>query len=104
MAVAELSEFWDGQKEIKLLDANLLACPDHGRLLRQLADSRAYVDFTQGLDIRLVTEDNAALLNRVRTKTLHFAWDNPQEDLLPFSAGLTNGARIRTAAGEGFMY
>ena len=27
--VADLSEFWDGQREIKLLDANLLACPDH---------------------------------------------------------------------------
>lgn len=95
VAVAELSEFWDGQKEIKLLDANLLACPDHGRLLRQLADSRAYVDFTQGLDIRLVTEDNAALLNRVRTKTLHFAWDNPQEDLLPFFRRFDQWSRIR---------
>lgn len=27
-AVADLSEFWDGEKEIKLLDANILACPD----------------------------------------------------------------------------
>lgn len=95
VAVAELSEFWDGQKEIKLLDANLLACPDHGRLLQQLADSRAYVDFTQGLDIHLVTEDNAALLNRVRTKYLHFAWDNPQEDLLPFFRRFDKWSRIR---------
>lgn len=52
VAVADLSEFWEGQKEIKLLDANLLACPDHERLLVQLADSRAWVDFTQGLDVR----------------------------------------------------
>ena len=95
VAVAELSEFWDGQKEIKLLDANLLACPDHERLFEQLADSRAYVDFTQGLDIRLVTEDNAALLNRVRTKTLHFAWDNPKEDLLPFFRRFDKWSRIR---------
>lgn len=78
---AELSEFWDGQREIKLLDANLLACPDHEALLEQLARSRAWVDFTQGLDIRLITPDNAALLNRVRTKAVHFAWDNPNEDL-----------------------
>lgn len=61
--VADLSEFWDGQKEIKLMDANLLVCPD------------------QGLDIRPITPDNAALLNRVRTKTIHFAWDNPNVDL-----------------------
>ena len=82
--VADLSEFWDGQREIKLLDPNLLACPDHERLLIQLAESRAYVDFTQGLDIRLITPDNAALLNRVKTKAVHFAWDNPDVDLTPY--------------------
>ena len=81
--VADLSEFWDGQREIKLLDPNLLACPDHERLLLQLADSHAYVDFSQGLDIRLTTPDNVALLNRVRTKAIHFAWDNPDIDLTP---------------------
>lgn len=56
--VADLSEFWRGQREIKLMDANLLACPDHESLLLQLADSRALVDFSQGLDIRLITPDN----------------------------------------------
>ena len=82
--VADLSEFWDGQKEIKLLDANLLACPDHEKLILQLAESRAYVDFSQGLDIRLITPDNVALLNKVRTKVVHFAWDNPNIDLTPY--------------------
>ncbi len=82
--VADLSEFWDGQREIKLLDPNLLACPDHEKLILQLADSRAWVDFTQGLDIRLVTPDNAALLNRVRTKMIHFAWDDPNTDLISY--------------------
>lgn len=78
---ADLSEFWQGQREIKLMDANLLACPDHERLIEQLAQSRAWVDFSQGPDIRLITPDNVALLNRVRTKAVHFAWDNPREDL-----------------------
>ena len=82
--VADLAEFWDGQKEIKLLDANLLACPDHEKLILQLAESRAYVDFTQGLDVRLITPDNVALLNKVRTKAVHFAWDNPDMDLTPY--------------------
>lgn len=80
---ADLSEFWDGQREIKLMDANLLACPDHEELLYQLAGSKAYVDFSQGLDIRLITPDNVALLNKVRTKAVHFAWDNPNIDLTP---------------------
>lgn len=79
--VADLSEFWDGQKEIKLMDANLLACRDHEKLLGQLAESRAWVDFSQGLDIRLINPDNVSLLNKVRTKAVHFAWDNPDEDL-----------------------
>ena len=81
--VADLAEFWNGQKEIKLLDANLLACPDHEKLILQLAESRAYVDFSQGLDIRLITPENVALLNRVRTKAVHFAWDDPDIDLTP---------------------
>ena len=82
--VADLSEFWNGQKELKLLDANLLACPDHEKLILQLAESRAWVDFSQGLDIRLITPDNVALLNKVRTKTVHFAWDDPNVDLTPY--------------------
>lgn len=81
VAVADLSEFWRGEKEIKLLDANLLACPDWERLLLQLSESNAMVDFTQGLDVRLVTPEKVQLLNRVRTKMLHFAWDNPEDDL-----------------------
>ena len=79
--VADLSEFWRGHWAIKLLDANLLAWPEHESLLLQLAGSRALVDFSQGLDIRLITRDNVALLNQVRTKAVHFAWDNPDEDL-----------------------
>ena len=55
--VADLSEFWRGQKNIDLLDANLLACKDRMELLKQLADSNANVDFTQGLDARLITEE-----------------------------------------------
>lgn len=93
IAVADLSEFWSGEKEIKLLDANLLACPDWERLLQQLAASGVSVDFTQGLDIRLTNPDNVALLNRVKTKRLHFAWDNPEDNLQPYFqkfAELTN--------------
>lgn len=81
IAVADLSEFWRGEKEIKLLDANLLAFPDWERLLLQLSESKAMVDFTQGLDVRLITPEKVQLLNRVKTKMLHFAWDNPEDDL-----------------------
>lgn len=79
--VADLSEFWRGQKYIKLLDPNLLACREHKELLGQLAASRAYVDFTQGLDIRLINPFNVDLINNIRLKDIHFAWDNPRENL-----------------------
>lgn len=82
--VAALSEFWRGQKEIKLLDPNLLACENHEQILKQLADSKASIDFTQGLDIRLVNPDNIALLNNIKTKVIHFAWDNPKQDLTDY--------------------
>ena len=82
--VADLMEFWRGQKNIKLLDPNILACRDHLNLLQQLADSKAYVDFTQGLDIRLTNERNIELINRIKVKEIHFAWDSPENDLMPY--------------------
>lgn len=77
--VADLSQFWRDQKHIKLLDPNLLAAPEWQDLLGQLADSGAWVDFTQGLDIRLMTDEKAAAINRVKYSMLHFAWDDPND-------------------------
>lgn len=66
----------EGQKEVKLLDPNILACSKWEELLKQLIDSKAWVDFTQGLDIRLMTEKKAEMINRIKIKRIHFAWDN----------------------------
>lgn len=74
--VADLNQFWKGQKEIKLLDPNILACNDWRELLQQLIESKAYVDFTQGLDIRLMTKEKAEMINLMKIKMIHFAWDN----------------------------
>lgn len=73
--VADLKEFWNGQKNIVLYDPNILACKDWKELLQQLIDSKAYVDFNQGLDIRLMTEEKAEMLNQIKIKEIHFAWD-----------------------------
>lgn len=80
--VADLSEFWAGQRYIKLLDPNLLACPDHLQLMQQLADSKARIDFTQGLDVRLLNRENIAILNDIKTERIHFAWDNPKDETI----------------------
>lgn len=73
--VAPLSEFWNGQKNIKLLDPNPIAVPDWKDNLQQLIDSKALVDFTQGVDIRLMTPEKAEYIRQIRVKTVHFAWD-----------------------------
>lgn len=82
--VADLAEFWRDQKHIELLDPNILACKEHIDLLGQLVESKAQVNFNQGLDIRLTNEANIALINRIKVKEIHFAWDNPKDDLKPF--------------------
>ena len=73
--VADLSEFWNGQKNIVLMDPNILGCRDHIDLLGQLADSKAWVDINQGLDARLLTEKNIEVIKKIKAKRIHFAWD-----------------------------
>jgi hypothetical protein len=74
--VSDLSEFWAGQKEIKLLDPNITASTDCEDLFQDLIDSKAWIDFTQGIDIRCMTDRKADMLNQMKLKVLHFAWDN----------------------------
>ena len=102
--VANLNEFWNGQKTIKLLDPNILACREHLDLLQQLIDSKAYIDFTQGLDIRLTNEDNIALINRLKVKEIHFAWDNAKDDLKPYFERYKSLAKHKPHGRYGTVY
>ena len=83
--VADLKEFWGGQKNIVLNDPNILACREWKDLLAQLEESGALVDFNQGLDARVLTEAKCEALDRVRIKEIHFAWDRyeDKEKVLP---------------------
>jgi len=94
--VADLDEFWRGQKEIKLLDPNILACGNYESLLKQLAESKARVDFTQGIDIRLTNPDNIELLNKIKVTMLHFAWDNPKQDLTRYFRRFSEHTKIKS--------
>ena len=77
--VADLSEFWRGQKNIVLLDPNPIACKEWKDILQQLVDSNAWVDFSQGVDIRLMTEDKVEMIKKIKTKNIHFAWDRYED-------------------------
>ena len=80
--VADVSQFWAGQKEIKVLDPNITACKSKRDLMRQYRETGAWIDFTQGLDIRMLDEADIDDLNAMKIKMIHFAWDNPQDDLV----------------------
>lgn len=75
-SVAELGEFWRGQREIVLLDPNITASKDCAKHFDSLIRSKANINFSQGLDVRFMTEDLADQLNQMNTKMIHFAWDN----------------------------
>ena len=79
--VADVSDFWNGQKEIRVLDPNITACREKRELMRQYKETGALIDFTQGLDIRLLDEDDISDINGMRLRNVHFAWDNPKDDL-----------------------
>lgn len=77
--VANLSDFWNGQKNIVLLDPNITACKEWKTLFEQLINSNAWVDFSQGVDIRTMTAQKADMLKQMRIKRIHFAWDRIED-------------------------
>ena len=79
--VADVKDFWNGQKEIKVLDPNITACREKRDLMQQYRETGAWIDFTQGIDIRMVNDADIDDLNHMKIKNVHFAWDNPKDDL-----------------------
>ena len=77
--VANLSEFWNGQKNIDLLDPNMFACKDWEDLSWQLIESNAWVNFNQGCDIRIMTDKKIEALKNIKVKQVHFAWDRYED-------------------------
>lgn len=97
--VADVSDFWCGQKKIEVLDPNITACRDKRDLFRQYRETKAQIIFNQGLDIRLLNDDDIADINGMRIKDLHFAWDNPKDDLEGKFRNFANGFRRKSNIG-----
>ena len=97
--VADVSDFWNGQNEIRILDPNITACREKRDLMNQYKETGAILDFTQGLDIRLLSDDDIADINEMRLRTLHFAWDNPKDDLEGKFRNFANGFRRKSNIG-----
>lgn len=73
---APLSEFVR-HKRVVLQDNNFLASPLWKDKILEMTDRKLSVEFNQGLDIRLLTEESAELLKQLKPSPLRFAWDSP---------------------------
>lgn len=76
---ADITEFWNGQKEAILLDNNILASGHGLKQIEKIIDLKIKVDFNQGLDARIISNNKniAKLLSRVKwSKPLRMACDS----------------------------
>ena len=70
----------DGRNKLVLMDNNVLACEYGLQQIQKIVDKRLRVDFNQALDARLVTEDIAKLLAKVRwLDFIRFGCDTPKQ-------------------------
>ena len=77
IACDDIREFWRGQERLVFLDNSMNTNEDHFcKILAQLMGMGVSVDFSQGLDIRYLTDRQAYHLHATKTfKRIHFAWD-----------------------------
>lgn len=98
--VADVSDFYRGQGNVEIMDPNILANKNRDKLLEGLIATKAKVNFNQGLDIRLTSDGVAEQLGRMRIKRLHFAWDNPKDDLTRYFEKFGGAYRRKAVAGK----
>lgn len=74
----DIEEVSAGRKKVILMDNNVLAS-DYGLCqIEKIVSMKVYVDFNQGLDARLVTDEIAQLLAKVKwIKRIRFGCDTP---------------------------
>lgn len=98
-AIGDIYDLWDcHSKSITLLDNNILALPDHFKMIcEQLIRENLSVDFNQGLDIRLVTPEVCEQLQKLNLKSeLRFAFDFPElEGIIRGKVALIREYKIR---------
>ena len=82
---SDINEFWNGQKEVILLDNNVLAS-EHGlKQIEKIIDLKVKIDFNQGLDARIIAENKsiAELLSKVKwIRHIRLACDHKNQ--IPF--------------------
>lgn len=76
----DIEEVADGHKNVILMDNNILASNYGLKQLEKIVSMKVRVDFNQGLDARLVTDEIAYLLAKIKWyKPIRFGCDTPQQ-------------------------
>lgn len=86
-----IQEIWTNKKSnfLVLLDNDFFGNPEWQDRIKEIKDYNLKVNFSQGLNIRIITEDQAKALASVnfstisgKTKSVHFAWDRLKDERL----------------------
>lgn len=102
-ANAELEEFYLNQHKIVLLDNNILA-HEHGiKELQKIADKKIILDCNQGLDARLVDDDIAKLLAKIKFEKIRFACDSSSQ-MQPVKSAIEKIRKFSGKKGSFFIY
>lgn len=72
-----INQIYPKHKKVTIWDNNFLASPDWKKALNLLRDLAVSIDFNQGLDARLVDQDNASLLSDFKMPFVRMAYDSP---------------------------
>jgi hypothetical protein len=94
---ADLYDIWDGKsREVTFFDNNILALPEHfAYVCDQAQHEKVRIDFNQGLDWRLVSEDIMSIMARTKVQRYwRFSWDNIKEDPTPVLNQMKNVYRL----------
>lgn len=94
--IGDLLDLWDGKaRKVVIMDNNILALPDHfERVCQQAVDNKIKLDFNQGLDHRLMTEDIAKCMAKISHDEYRLAFDHPS-----YQTGVERAIKLLRGAG-----
>jgi len=75
-----ISKFiWEGHKKIIFFDNNILATKYWKDIFEEVIELNMIVDFNEGLDARLLNEDAAVLISKMKIPIVRLAYDMPSQ-------------------------
>jgi len=74
--VSDLDDLLQNRSKVILLDDNILCHPKADQFLVEMAQKKISVNFTQSLDLMLITKERAQLLRRIKSQNTKFTRNN----------------------------